>query len=60
MDAVKLLFARFRLVKIKEWVEKTDPGATLLPFSGAVETTLLDMETDDEREAWCKEHGVQR
>ena len=48
-----------RLAKIKEWVDKTDPGATILPFSGAVELKLSEM-GDEEREAWCKEHSAQR
>ena len=48
-----------RLLKIKEWVDQTDTGATILPFSGGLELKLSEME-DDEREEWCKEHHAQR
>jgi len=37
------------LAKIKEWVDKNDPGALIIPFSGAFELKLVDMETDAER-----------
>ena len=57
---ILLHLIEYRLLKVKEWVDKTDPGATILPFSGALETKLLEMETDEERDAWCKEHGAQR
>lgn len=30
------------LVKIKEWIDKNDPGATVIPFSGAFELKLID------------------
>ena len=49
-----------RLVKIKEWVEAHDPGSTIIPFSGALELKLLDMETDAEREEYCKQAGTAR
>lgn len=45
------------LPKLKEWVDKNDPGALLIPFSGASETKLLDMEPD-QRAAYLKEHNV--
>lgn len=46
------------LIKIKEWVDKNDPGAIIIPFSGAFEHTLA--EKDDlekiayEEEIKCK------
>lgn len=32
------------LVKIKEWVDKNDPGATIIPFSGMFEQNLSEFE----------------
>lgn len=32
------------LAKIKEWVDKNDPGAQIIPFSGAFELKLTEME----------------
>lgn len=32
------------LIKIKEWVDKNDPGATIIPFSGAYEQKLAEIE----------------
>ncbi|KAK5968002.1 GTP-binding protein YchF, partial [Trichostrongylus colubriformis] len=43
------------LPKIKEWIDKNDPGASLIPFSGVFESKLLDM-PDDEREKYLKEN----
>ena len=48
-----------RLPKIKEWVDAHDTGSIMIPFSGALEYKLLDM-TDEEREAYTKETGIQR
>ena len=45
------------LPKIKEYVDKTDPGAVIIPFSGAFEHKLLDM-APEERAAFIKEKGV--
>ncbi|KAG0711633.1 Obg-like ATPase 1 [Chionoecetes opilio] len=36
------------LVKIKEWIDANDPGAMLIPFSGAFELRLADLD-DEER-----------
>merc|ERR1712032_1034863 len=36
------------LPKIKEYIDKNDPGATVIPFSGTFEQKLMDFETDDE------------
>lgn len=41
--------------KIKEWIDKNDPGAVLIPFSGVFENKLMDM-PDDERDKYLKEH----
>merc|ERR1719507_2998960 len=43
------------LPKIKEYVDKNDPGATIIPISGTFEQKLMDFETDDERKAYCEE-----
>ncbi|KAF5298049.1 hypothetical protein FQA39_LY11817 [Lamprigera yunnana] len=32
------------LIKIKEWVDKNDPGATIVPFSGIFEEKLAEIE----------------
>merc|ERR1712088_1244677 len=43
------------LPKIKEYVDKNDPGAMIIPFSGAFEQKLMDMETDEERKTYIEE-----
>lgn len=43
------------LPKIKEYVDKNDPGAMVIPFSGAFESNLMDMASDEERAAYCEE-----
>jgi len=48
-----------RLPKLKEWIDKNDPGALLIPLSGALETKLVDM-PDDEKAAYLKEAGATR
>ncbi|XP_034943807.1 obg-like ATPase 1 [Chelonus insularis] len=45
------------LIKIKEWVDKNDPGAQLIPFSGIFENKVIDM-TEDERKKYFEEHKV--
>lgn len=35
------------LLKIKEHIDKNDPGALLIPFSGSYELTLSEMEPDE-------------
>ena len=42
------------MIKIKEWVDKNDPGAIIIPFSGAFENRLLEM-TDEERKLYLEE-----
>lgn len=37
------------LIKIKEWVDNNDTGATIVPFSGAFEHTLANLEDDTAR-----------
>lgn len=44
-----------RLPKLKEWIDKNDPGAPLIPFSGVYESKLLDMDPQ-EREAFIKDN----
>jgi len=43
------------LPKIKEYVDKNDPGATIIPFSGAFEQNLMEMESDEERKKYQEE-----
>jgi len=45
------------LPKIKEWVDKNDAKAAIIPFSGAFEHKLSEM-TPDEREKFTKEVGA--
>merc|ERR1712141_225638 len=42
------------LPKIKEYVDKNDPGAMIIPFSGAFESKLMDM-SEDEAKAYMDE-----
>ncbi|KFW95297.1 Obg-like ATPase 1, partial [Phalacrocorax carbo] len=37
------------LIKIKEWVDKHDPGALVIPFSGALELKLQDMSAEEKQ-----------
>lgn len=48
-----------RLMKIKEWVDKNDPGAILIPFSGVFENKLADMEPD-EKAKYVQDNGTTR
>jgi len=43
------------LPKIKEYVDKNDPGAMIIPFSGAFEQKLAEMASDEERKAYQEE-----
>lgn len=45
------------LLKLKEWIDKNDPGALIIPFCGTFEHKLVEME-DAEREAFLKEQGT--
>jgi len=40
------------LPKIKEYVDKHDPGAMIIPISGAFEQKLLEFESDEDRKAY--------
>ncbi|TKR64555.1 hypothetical protein L596_025067 [Steinernema carpocapsae] len=42
------------LPKIKAWIDENDAGAVLIPFSGALESKLVDM-PEDERQTYLKE-----
>lgn len=44
------------LIKIKEWIDKHDPGASLIPFSGMFENTVAEFETDDERKKYQEDN----
>ncbi|XP_011498533.1 PREDICTED: obg-like ATPase 1 [Ceratosolen solmsi marchali] len=45
------------LIKIKEWVNKNDPGAILIPFSGTFENKFIDMD-EGERAKYIEESRV--
>jgi len=45
------------LPKLKEWIDKNDPGALLIPFSGVLESKVVDM-PEDEKAAYLKEAGA--
>ncbi|CAX44722.1 unnamed protein product [Candida dubliniensis CD36] len=47
------------LLKIKEWVDTNSPGDLIVPLSVSFEEKLASMESDEEREAYCKEIGAQ-
>jgi len=53
------VFKLLRLIKIKEWVDKHDPGAMIVPFSGVFESKVADM-SDDEKKTYQKEQGATR
>ncbi|XP_072274456.1 obg-like ATPase 1 isoform X1 [Pyxicephalus adspersus] len=46
------------LIKIKEWVDKHDPCAMVIPFSGALELKLQDM-SDEEKQKYLEETVTQ-
>lgn len=54
-----MFFFFLRLAKIKEWVDAHDPGAQVIPVSGAIESKLFDME-EEERNKFCEENKTQR
>uniref|UniRef100_A0A023FM73 Obg-like ATPase 1 n=1 Tax=Amblyomma cajennense TaxID=34607 RepID=A0A023FM73_AMBCJ len=45
------------LPKIKEWVDKNDPGAAVIPFSGAFEHKLIEMDAE-QKKAYEEENKV--
>lgn len=46
------------LAGIKTWVDAHDPGAIIIPFSGAFETKFAAAETKEEKETLVKELGA--
>lgn len=51
----------FRLIKIKEWVDKNDPGSLIIPFSGAFEYKLVtEYEDPVLRKKFLEDVGVPR
>ena len=44
-----------RLPKLKEWIDSNDPGAIMIPFSGAFESKIADMD-ENVRKAFCEEN----
>lgn len=46
-----------RLPKLKEWIDTHDGGAMMIPFSGALEAKLAEMEPDALK-AFCEEHKI--
>lgn len=58
-EIVTLIVVCPRLAKIKEWVDAHDPGALVIPLSGAFESKLLDME-EEEKNKYCEEQKTQR
>ncbi|KAL5006093.1 hypothetical protein ScPMuIL_017251 [Solemya velum] len=44
--------------QIKEWIDKYDSGATIIPFSGALELDLMDM-SEEEKKAYLTENKTQ-
>jgi len=45
------------LAKIKAWIDENDPGAVLIPFSGAFELSYLDI-PEEGKEDFLKEKGT--
>nr|XP_026494808.1 adenylate kinase 9 isoform X2 [Vanessa tameamea] len=45
------------LPKLKEWIDKNDPGAPLIPFSGVLESKLFEMDPD-EKQQFLKENNI--
>merc|ERR1712154_226313 len=46
------------LLKIKEWIDANDKGAMVILLSVSLELSLLEMETDAEREESLKEKAT--
>lgn len=46
------------LLKIKEWVDANSPNDVIIPISVSLESKLSVMESDEERDAYCKEIGA--
>ncbi|KAF2881949.1 hypothetical protein ILUMI_24222 [Ignelater luminosus] len=46
------------LVKIKEWIDKNDPGATIIPFSGMFEHNLAEIEDPILKQKFLEDNNV--
>ncbi|KAI1292024.1 Obg-like ATPase 1 [Halotydeus destructor] len=46
-----------KLPKIKEWIDANDPGAQLIPFSGAFESKIMEM-PEDEKKRFLDENKI--
>lgn len=44
------------LAKIKDWVDKNDPGASIIPFSGVFEHTWANFEDDALRQKFAEDN----
>jgi obg-like ATPase 1 len=55
MEIITIIFLYYRLPKLKEWIDANDPGAMMIPFSGAFEGKIADMDVDA-RKAFCEEN----
>lgn len=53
-------FFNCRLAKIKAWVDKNDPGAIIIPFSGAFEQKLLEFEDAELRKKYLQDNNTTR
>lgn len=47
------------MVKIKEWIDKNDPGAMVILLSCAVELKLMDL-TEEEQKKYLEENKITR
>ena len=45
------------LLKVKQWIDANSPGDGLIPFSAALESTLANMESDEDRNKYLKTLG---
>lgn len=44
------------LPKLKAWLDENRPGEKMMPYSAALEAKLFDMESDEQRAAYCEEN----
>lgn len=59
--SVSNIYILRRLIKIKEWVDKNDPGSLIIPFSGVFEHKLIEEYSDPiERKTFLEESGTTR
>jgi len=43
----KVIWIRYRLAKIKAWVDENDPRGVIIPWSAKLESALMEMEPDE-------------